>query len=113
MFWKRTTSWGGFTGLIVGMATGIAMFALIPTTYFGSVMAANIWRAWWTWLTCFIVTIAVSMVTEPKTKEELKGVVYGLIEKGEIEKPLPWYRRPIVWAIIIAIALIILNIVFR
>jgi SSS family solute:Na+ symporter len=113
MFWKRTTAWGGFTGLIVGMFTGIAMFALIPTSYFGSVMAANIWRAWWTWLTCFVVTIAVSMVTKPKTKEELKGVVYGLIEKGEIEKPLPRYRRPITWAILIAIGLIIVNILFR
>ena len=113
MFWKRTTAWGGFTGLIVGMFTGIAMFALIPTSYFGSVMAANIWRAWWTWLTCFVVTIAVSMVTKPKTKEELKGVVYGLIEEGKIEKPLPWYRRPITSAIIIAICLIILNILFR
>ena len=113
MFWKRTTAWGGFTGLIVGMFTGIAMFALIPTSYFGSIMAANIWRAWWTWLTCFAVTIAVSVFTKPKTKEELKGVVYGLIEKGEIKKPLPWYKRPITWAVVIAVCLVILNIVFR
>jgi SSS family solute:Na+ symporter len=112
MFWKRTTPWGGFSGLVVGMITGITMFALIPTSYFGSVMAANIWRAWWTWLTCFIVTIAVSMITKPKAKEELKGVVYGLIEKGEIKKRLPWYSRPITWAILIAICLIIVNIVF-
>jgi SSS family solute:Na+ symporter len=76
-------------------------------------MAANIWRAWWTWLTCFAVTIAVSVFTKPKTKEELKGVVYGLIEKGEIEKPLPWYKRPITWAVVIAVCLVILNIVFR
>jgi SSS family solute:Na+ symporter len=65
------------------------------------------------WLTCFVVTIAVSIFTKPKTKEELRGVVYGLIEKGEIEKPLPWYKRPITWAVVIAIGLVILNIVFR
>ncbi len=112
MFWKRTTSWGGFSGLIVGMITGIAMFALIPVSYFGSVMAANIWRAWWTWLTCFMVTVAVSMVTKPKSKEELKGVVYGLIEKEKIQKKLPWYSRPITWATIIIICLVILNIMF-
>jgi SSS family solute:Na+ symporter len=112
MFWKRTTPWGGFTGLITGIITGITMFALIPVSYFGSVMAANIWRAWWTWLSCFLVTIAVSMVTKPKSKEELKGVVYGLIEKGEIKKRLPWYSRPITWAIIIVICLIIVNIIF-
>jgi SSS family solute:Na+ symporter len=112
MFWKRTTPWGGFTGLVTGIITGIAMFALIPVSYFGSVMAANIWRAWWTWLSCFLVTIAVSMVTKPKPKEELKGVVYGLIEKGEIKKRLPWYSRPTTWAIIIAVCLIILNIIF-
>jgi SSS family solute:Na+ symporter len=112
MFWKRTTPWGGFTGLIVGIITGVSMFALIPASYFGSVMAANIWRAWWTWLCCFVVTIAVSMVTKPKTQEELRGVVYGLIEKGEIKKNLPWYSRPITWAIIIVICLIIVNIIF-
>lgn len=112
MFWRRTTPWGGFFGLITGIITGISMFTLIPASYFGSVMAANIWRAWWTWLTCFIVTIAVSMITKPKSKEELKGVVYSLIEKGKIQKKLPWYSRPITWAIIIVICLIIVNVVF-
>ncbi len=112
MFWKRTTSWGGFIGLITGIITGVAMFALIPVSYFGSIMAANIWRAWWTWLTCLVVTMAVSMVTKPKSKEELKGVVYGLIEKEKVQKELPWYSRPITWAIIIVIFLIILNLMF-
>lgn len=112
MFWKRTTPWGGFFGLIIGIITGITMFALIPTSYFGSIMAANIWRAWWTWLTCFIVTIAVSMITKPKSKKELKGVVYGLIEKEKTQKKLPWYSRPVAWAIIIVICLIIVNVIF-
>jgi SSS family solute:Na+ symporter len=112
MFWKRTTPWGGFVGLITGITTGLALFAFIPVSYFGTIMAANIWRAWWTWLTCFAVTIAVSMLTKPKPEEELKGVVYGLIEKGEIEKKLPWYSHPITWALIIVACLIIVNIIF-
>lgn len=111
MFWKRTTPWGGFLGLLIGILTGVAMFFLIPASYFGSVMAANIWRAWWTWLTCFLVTIIVSMITKPRSKEELKGVVYSLIEKGEIKERLPWHSRPTTWAIIIVICLIILNVI--
>jgi SSS family solute:Na+ symporter len=111
MFWKRTTAWGGFVGLLIGILTGVAMFFLIPASYFGSVMAANIWRAWWTWLTCFLVTIIASMITKPKSKEELKGVVYSLIEKGEIRERLPWHSRPTTWAIIIVICLIILNVI--
>jgi SSS family solute:Na+ symporter len=112
MFWKRTTPWGGFFGLITGIITGIALFVFVPVSYFGTVMAANIWRAWWTWTTCFLVTLAVSMVTKRKPEAELKGVVYGLIDKGEIQKKLPWYSRPITWALIIVACLIIVNIIF-
>jgi SSS family solute:Na+ symporter len=110
MFWKRTTPWGGFLGLLSGIIIGIAMFALVPASYFGSIMAANIWRAWWTWLTCFLVTICVSALTKPKPDEELHGVVYGTIEKAEITKHLPWYARPVTWAILIIVCLVILNI---
>jgi SSS family solute:Na+ symporter len=112
MFWKRATPWGGFSGLIIGILSGIAIFIFIPSSFFGSVMAANIWRAWWAWLVCFSVTVAVSLVTKPKRNEDLKGVVYSMIERGKIEVPLPWYRKPTVWAICIAICLIIVNIMF-
>jgi SSS family solute:Na+ symporter len=112
MFWKRTTQWGGFFGLLSGIVIGIAMFALIPASYFGSVMAANIWRAWWTWSTCFTVTLFVSLLTKPKSTEELEGVVYGMIKKGEIQKQLPWYARPVTWAAVIIICLIIVNVIF-
>jgi SSS family solute:Na+ symporter len=88
------------------------MFALIPASYFGSVMAANIWRAWWTWSTCFTVTLFVSLLTKPKSTEELEGVVYGMIKKGEIQKQLPWYARPVTWAAVIIICLIIVNVIF-
>ncbi len=112
MFWKRTTPWGGFFGLIIGILSGITIFALIPSSYFGSVMAANIWRAWWAWLICFVVTISISLITKPKKNEELKGAVYSMIEKGEIRAKLPWYSRPITWAVGITICLIIVNIIF-
>jgi SSS family solute:Na+ symporter len=112
MFWKRATPWGGFSGLVAGIVTGIAIFTIFPASFFGSVMAGNIWRAWWAWLVCFLVTIAISMMTKPKERKDLKGIVYGTIERGQIKASLPWYRRPIFWAVGIVICLAVVNILF-
>ena len=57
-------------------------------------MAQNFWIAIWAWSACFIVTIAVSLVTRPKPQEELAGLVYSLTPKIVHEKG-PWYMRPV------------------
>ena len=49
-------------------------------------MAQNYWIAIISWSTCAVVTIAISLVTKPKTDEELHNLVYGVTEmppKGE------------------------------
>ena len=38
-----------------------------------SEMAQNFWTAIFAWTTCFVVTIFVSLFTEPRRDEELKG----------------------------------------
>ena len=113
MFWKRATGWGGFVGLVSGIVSAALMFFLIlPDSVFASSMAGNFWRAWWAWLICFIVTILVSLVTKPKTDEELKGLVYGNQNDEQKEKINIWYKKPETWAFVAAIILIILNIKF-
>ena len=104
MFWKRTTSAGAFWGLVVGMASSFYMFigikfawlnpALLTFSENPSDMSHNLWRAWWAWLICFILTIVISLFTKPKSDKELVGLVKGLTEDIE-DKTLPFYRRPI------------------
>jgi SSS family solute:Na+ symporter len=121
MFWKRSTGHGAFTGLLAGTAAAAATHGLtlaegkgawIATIHqFPSTMAQNFWMAIFAWSVCFIVTILVSLATAPKPESELHGLVYGLTEIPH-DPNEPWYRRPAPLALVVGIALTILNIVF-
>jgi len=62
-------------------------------------------------LTCFAVTLVVSLMTRPKPVEELTGLVYGMSPLPH-EGYEPWYKRPTPLAIAAAVACIALNLVF-
>ena len=82
MFWKRATGHGAFTGLLagtlgaathhgltlpVGSHLGIKGGYLGPVLHtYPSEMAQNFWTAIFAWTTCFLVTVLVSLFTEPK-----------------------------------------------
>jgi SSS family solute:Na+ symporter len=121
MFWRRTTGHGAFAGLVAGTAAAAATHGLTEAEgkggwisvshLFPSTMAQNFWMAIFAWSVCFVVTIVVSLATAPKRDEELRGLVYGLTEiprdAGE-----PWYRRPGPLAVLVAAALVVLNVIF-
>ncbi len=121
MFVKRITPDGAFWGLITGMASSFTMFIGVKFNWISanwltlskvsSDMAANFWRAWWAWLICFVVTIAVSLFTKKKPDEELAGLVKGLTKEVSLED-VPWYKKPAFYAVLSLIAFIILNIYF-
>lgn len=121
MLWKRATPQGGFWGLLTGTGASIAMWAWVkadPTALryiaFSSNakdMAENMYRALWSWLVCFIVTIVVSLLTKPKPDKELVGLVYGCTEIPS-EEQVPLYERPAFWAIVIAVVFVILQVLF-
>lgn len=120
MFWKRTTGHGAFTGLLSGTLAATMTYGLSVAEgkggWFGnlhefpSAMAQNFWIAIIAWTTCVVVTTAVSLATEPKADVELKGLVYGLTEIPRDE--VAWYQRPVPLAIIVGVALVILNLLF-
>lgn len=113
MFWRRTTPWGGFAGLVSGTVAGLVFYGLelAGVIQYGSPMAGNFWRAWWAWVVCFVATVAVSLVTRPKPEEELRGLVYGLTEKKEgVEHA--WYKKPSVLAAAVLLITLALNIIF-
>ncbi len=74
-------------------------------------MAVNMYSGWWSLLICLLVTIGVSLFTKPKPDAELKNLVMGLTPRPK-EAACPWYEKPIVWASVVLLVLIAINIIF-
>ena len=128
MFWKRGTGHGAFFGLLSGTAAaalhhGLTIPAgamtLVKGGWLGTIvhtypseMAQNFWTAIYAFITCFVLTMVISIVTKQlKTDDQLKGLVYSLTPK-EKEEGLKWYEKPVTLAIIVGIISIILSILF-
>jgi SSS family solute:Na+ symporter len=121
MFWKRATGHGAFWGLAAGTVGAAATWALTVAEgkggilgnmhTFPSPMAQNFWIAIIAWTVCFLVTIAISLMTSPRPDKELVGLVYGLTKKPNNENAV-WYKRPGLVAIGIGALVLILNIWF-
>ena len=114
MFWRRTTPWGGFWGLIIGTVSSLFLWIgeqFLHLFSFGSSEGSSMWRALIAFVICFVVTIGVSLFTQPKPDVELKGLVYSLTPKAEAVETV-WYKKPLVLAAAALILLIVLNIIF-
>jgi len=126
MFWKRTTGHGAFAGLVSGtLAAAIHHGLSLPAGatagvkggYFGvlttypSELAQTFWTAIFAWVTCFVVTILVSLVTRPRAEAELTGLVYGLTAKPH-DTVAHWYERPVVLASVVLGLTLVLNLIF-
>jgi SSS family solute:Na+ symporter len=127
MFWKRTTGHAAFSGLLGGTMAAALHHALtlpdgaaagvkggwLATIYvYPSEMAQNFWTAIFAWTACFLITIAVSLLTRPRDEKELVGLVYSLTERPK-EEGEPWFRRPMVLGAVVLAAAALLNIIFR
>jgi SSS family solute:Na+ symporter len=128
MFWKRATGHGAFFGLLSG-TLGAAIFHGLSITegnlagikgawlsrvfVFHSEMGQNFWMATVAWTACFLITIVISLATpRTKTDEELTGLVYSLTPKPKSENE-PWYKQPVTVGILVLVATLILNFIFR
>jgi SSS family solute:Na+ symporter len=121
MLWKRATKAGGFWGLFAGTLSSVGMYAWAKVDP-GAVrylalsdkaqdQAQNMFRALWCWLICVIVTVVVSLMTKPKSDAELKDLVFGLTpipkqEHGSL------FHSPLFWGGVVAVAFVILQIIF-
>jgi solute:Na+ symporter, SSS family len=126
MFWKRSTGHGAFWGLVAGTLGALVHHGLtlaqgahpgIKGGFFGNVhtyaseMAQTFWTAIFAWVTCFFVTIIVSLLTRPRADEELTGLVYSLTPR-QTDRARGWLQRPATFAILVLVALFALNLVF-
>ena len=128
MFWKRTTGHAAFTGLLAGtlaaathhgLTLPLGAVAGVKGGFLGAVlhiypseMAQNFWTAIFAWTTCFLVTVLISLFTEPRREEELKGLVYSLTPIPH-DRDQPWHRRPATLAYLVIGCTIVLNLIFR
>lgn len=124
MFWKRTTGHGAFVGLVggtvgaaihhgltlpTGAASGIKGGWIATLHHYPSEMAQNFWTAIFAFSTCIILTVAVTLVTKPKSDEELVGLVRSLPLPGS-EAAMD--RRVFYYGLAILAAIALLNIIF-
>ncbi len=128
MFWKRTTGHGAFWGLLIGTLAaalhhGLTLplgdpvgikggfFGVILHTY-PSEMAQNFWTAIWSWTTCFVMTILISIFTrQQKSEGDLRGLVYSLTPRPK-EEGVPWHKQPALLAGGVLAGTVALNIIF-
>src|SRR5579883_734007 len=128
MFWKRTTGHGAFIGLISGTAAAalhhgltlpVGAAAGIKGGWLGAVlhmypseMAQNFWTAIWAWTICFLVTVLLSLVTQPREEKDLVGLVYSLTDRPR-DTASRWYQRPVTLGLVVLALVGLLNIIFR
>ena len=98
MFWKRMTPWAGLWGLIAGTVGAAAAHYgnSWDVINLGSAQAAAFWGAIAAFVADAVVSVGVSLFTQPKPIEELQGLVYGMAnEAGALSKEeQAWYRQP-------------------
>jgi solute:Na+ symporter, SSS family len=121
MFWKRTTGHGAFWGLVAGTTAAAITHGVTVAEGKGgwiaelytikSGMGQAFIVAGVSWIVNFFTTILVSLVTKPKSDDELRGLVYSLTPKPPKEQQ-PWYMRVAPLGLILLIITIILNIIF-
>jgi SSS family solute:Na+ symporter len=130
MMWKRVSRAAGFWGLLAGTISSItvfllmhgkfplvpaqsserwiALFALSPEA---KGLAQDMYQSLWSCVTCVLVTVLVTIVTEPRPDSELRGLVYSLTEKAK-EEHASLLHRPAFWGVVSLVVLAILQIIF-
>jgi SSS family solute:Na+ symporter len=124
MFWKRMTPTAGWVGLVSGtlaaIATAISTEGTLGSLSQGWISLSGQGAAFVAASVAFVVdivlSVVVTMVTEPKPASELKGLVYSETPREDIVDPdeasYPWYRRTIPLAGVALAMVIVLNVIF-
>jgi SSS family solute:Na+ symporter len=102
ILWKRTTTPGALAAGLLTIPLSLALQWIFPSLAFQNRTGIVFW-------TCMIVCALVSLLTEPKTDEQLKGLIWTTdslqLPPGERHK-YRGLRRPVLWwAIVTAVVL--------
>jgi len=125
MFWKRMTPTAGWMGLVSGTLAAVVV-AVLGDGVLGSLslgvipglsgQGASFVAAGAAFFVDLLVSVVVTMVTQPKAESELRGLVYSLTPKADFhdadEGHLAWWQQPTKLATVSLVMVIILNIIF-
>ncbi|MEV0549416.1 sodium:solute symporter family protein [Nocardia salmonicida] len=116
MMWKRMTPTAGWVGLVSGTLAAVFVFLLNETGVTNlSGQGASFVAAGAAFVVDIVVSVAVTVVTQPKPAAELVGLVYSETPKAmrtdADADSLPWYQRPVLLAGIALVLVIALNII--
>ena len=125
MFWKRMTPTAGWTGLVSGTLAAVVVGVLSQDALGGLSIGvisglqgqgASFVAAGAAFVVDILVSVAVSMATQPKPESELRGLVWSLTPKSDFhdenEGALAWFQQPVKLAGAGVVLVVILNIVF-
>jgi SSS family solute:Na+ symporter len=123
MFWKRMTAAAGWTGLVSGTAAAVLVAFLAEDT-FGSAstgvlhvsgQGAAFVAAGAAFVVDIVVSVIVTMATQPRRESELRGLVYSLTPREDLKDDHAghWYTTPTKLAGVSLVMVIILNLLFR
>ena len=118
MFWKRMTPHAGWSGLVAGTASAIAFWYVASFTDMINLpgqgtafVAAGV-----AFVVDILVSIVVTLFTQPKPDSELVGFVSSVTPKDHFEdyteKSLPWYQQTVPLGIICLVMAVALNVIF-
>ena len=118
MFWKRMTPHAGWSGLVAGTGSAIAFWYVASFTDLINLpgqgtafVAAGV-----AFVVDILVSIVVTLFTQPKPDSELVGFVSSVTPKDHFEdyteKSLPWYQQTVPLGIICLVMAVALNVIF-
>ncbi|MGO4598020.1 sodium:solute symporter family protein [Terrabacter sp. 2RAF25] len=124
MFWKRMTPTAGWAGLSAGTLSAV-LVAFLSKDAFGSLsrgviplegQGAAFVAASAAFVVDIVLSVVVSLATQPKPASELRGLVYSETPREDLVDPeehrLPWFRRTIPLAGISLVLVLVLNFLF-
>jgi solute:Na+ symporter, SSS family len=124
MFWKRMTPTAGWVGLVSGTGAAV-LVAILSDGTLGAMslgvlslsgQGASFAAAGAAFVVDLVVSVAVSLVTNPKPESELRGLVYSLTPKADFHDEaggrLAWFQQPAKLAGVGLVAVVVLNILF-
>ncbi|MYW92392.1 sodium:solute symporter family protein [Amycolatopsis rubida] len=118
MFWKRMTAAAGWIGLVAGTASAITIWALSQADVLSLAgQGTSFVAAGTAFVVDIVVSVGVSLATQPKPDAQLVGLVYSLTPRDALKhdntgENAGWYRKPGLLAGIVLVITIALNIIF-
>ncbi|WP_062257676.1 MULTISPECIES: sodium:solute symporter family protein [Dermacoccus] len=123
MFWKRMTPTAGWAGLVSG-TVGALVVAVLSENALGDLsqdvihiggQGASFVAAGTAFVVDIVVSVIVSLMTQPKPAESLRGLVYSETPKEDFEEDTntSFFKSPTKLAGLSLVLVIILNVVFH